>query len=201
MREDIRDIENIQSLSMVEILADILPQKVGSLLSINAMREDLSVSHKAIAHRVDILERFYYHFRIHPFVASRIRSLKKEPKLYLWDWSEINRNESARLENMVAAHLLKLCHFLYDVHGYRTNLYFLRDRDGREVDFLVTEQNMPWFAVEVKSESRDVSKNLLYFGKRLKIPYLYQVVESVGVDMRRGSVRIVSVDKFLASLI
>ena len=201
VREDIRDLENIRELSLLQVLVDILPGKVGSLLSLNSLREDLSVAHKTVAHWVDILERFYYHFRIYPFHHKKIRSLKKEPKLYLWDWSEVPDERGARLENIVASHLLKMCHFLNDVEGFKTDLHFLRDIEGREVDFLVTENGKPWFAVEVKSNSREVSKNLLYFGDRLDIPFLYHVVSEENVDIRKDKVRIISLDRFMVSLV
>lgn len=201
VKEDIRDMENIRELSLLQILVDILPGKVGSLLSLNSLREDLSVAHKTVSNWVDVLERFYYHFRIYPFHHKKIKSLKKEPKLYLWDWSEVPDNSGARLENIVASHLLKMCHFLNDVDGYKTDLHFLRDIEGREVDFLVTENGKPWFAVEVKSTSKEISKNLAYFGSRLEIPFLFQVVSEEDVDIRKDTVRIISLDRFLVSLV
>jgi len=200
VREDIRDVESIRSLSQLQLLVDSLPTRVGSLLSLNALREDLSVAHKTVSHWMDVLERFYYHFRIYPFGGSKIRSLKKNPKLYLWDWSEVPDDGGARLENLIASHLLKLCHYLQDVDGRKTELHFLRDNDGREVDFIVTESGKPWFAVEVKSSVSDVSRHLTYFGERLQIPRLYQVVAEQGVDQLRGKVRVISADKFLLSM-
>lgn len=201
VKEDIRDLENIRDLSALQILVDLLPTKVGSRLSLNSLREDLDVAHKTVAKWMDILERFYYHFRIYPFAHQRIRSLKKEPKLYLWDWSEMTGNDGAKLENVVASHLLKLCHFLNDVDGYKTELYFLRDIDGREVDFLVTDDGKPWFAVEVKSSASDISKTLSYFGSKLDIPFLYQVVDGRNVDIRKDRIRMLSMEKFLSSLV
>jgi predicted AAA+ superfamily ATPase len=200
VREDIRDVESIRSLSQLQLLVDSLPERVGSLLSINALREDLAVAHKTAAHWLDVLERFYYHFRIYPFGGSRIRSLKKNPKLYLWDWSEVPDEGGARLENLIASHLLKLCHYLQDVDGRKTELHFLRDNDGREVDFIITESAKPWFAVEVKSSASDQSGHLTYFGERLQIPWLYQVVGVPGVDQIRGNIRTISADKFLLSM-
>lgn len=201
VREDIRDLENIKDLSALQVLVDILPERTSSLLSVNSLREDLSVAHKTAAKWIDVLERFYYHFRIYPFSHKKIKSLKKEPKLYLWDWSEIGKNEGAKLENMVASHLLKLCHYMNDVDGYKTELHFLRDLEGREVDFLVTESGKPWFAVEVKSSFREISKNLGYFGDRMDIPFLYQVVSEKNIDLRKDKVRVMSMDKFLLSLV
>ena len=48
---------------------------------------------------------------------------------------------------MIASHLLKFVHFLEDYEGYKAELYFLRDVDKREVDFIVTIDQKPWFAV------------------------------------------------------
>lgn len=201
VREDIRDLENIRELSLLQVLVDILPERAGALFSLNSLREDLSVAHKTILRWIEILERFYYIFRIYPFYHSKIRSLKKEPKLYLWDWSEIQNNEGSLLENIVASHLLKLCHFMNDAYGYKTELFFLRDLEGREVDFIVTVNMKPWFAVEVKSSHKYVSKSLIYFKNKLQIPYLYQVVHEKNVDIKKDSIRIISMEKFLLSLI
>ena len=137
--EDVRDLEEIRAISRIQILADLLPERVGSPLSVNSLREDLDASHRAVSHWVDILDRLYYSFRIFPWAARRVRSLKRMPKLYLWDWSEVP-DEGARFENLVAVHLLKFCHFIEDREGYRVELRYLRDRDGREVDFLVTRR-------------------------------------------------------------
>ena len=200
-REDIQDMEAIRDIGNMKLLSDILPAKVGSRLSLNAIREDLGgVSHRAVTHWMDILEAFYYHFRIYPYSAKKIRSLKKEPKLYLWDWSEVE-DEANRFENLMASHLLKFVHFLTDHEGYRAELFYLRDVDQREVDFLVTIDGRPWFAVEVKLNDTALSPNLLYFRDRLSIPYIYQVVKKDKVDLLEKGGRIVSAGRFLAGLI
>lgn len=201
VKEDIRDLENIRDLSSLQIMIDILPDKVGSLLSLNSLREDLSVAHKTVSKWAEILENFYYHFRIYPFSHKKLKSLKKEPKLYLYDWSEINSNEAAKLENITASHLLKTCHYLNDTAGYKTELYFLRDIEGREVDFLVAESGKPWFAVEVKSSSKEISRNLAYFDDKLNIPFLYQITSERNIDFRKDKIRTMSIDKFLLGLV
>jgi len=199
-REDILDVQAIRDIGNMKLLSDILPSKVGSLLSTNVIREDLEVSFRAASHWIDVLEAFYYHFRLYPFTSKRIRSLKKEPKLYLWDWSEVE-DEAARFENLIASHLLKFVHFITDYEGYKAGLYFLRDVDKREVDFLVTIDNKPWFAVEAKLNETSLSPHLLYFKERLSIPYIYQVVKKTATDRLEKGIRIVSAGKFLAGLI
>lgn len=199
-REDIQDMALIRDLSNMKLLSDLLPNKVGSLLSINAIREDLEVSHRSVSSWLDVLESFHYHFRIYPFVGKTIRSIKKEPKLYLWDWSEVE-DESARFENLIASHLLKLVHFLHDYEGWKAGLYFLRNVDKKEVDFLVTVNEKPWFAVEVKRSDRTIAAPLYYFKEKLKIPYIYQVISVPGIDTLRNGARLISAGRFLSELV
>lgn len=200
-REDILDIEHIIDIGNMKLLGDLLPQRVASPLSLNSIREDLNVSHKAVTRWIAILESFYYCFRIFPYQREKIRALKKEPKLYLFDWSEVE-DEAARFENMIATHLMKFINFLYDYDGQKAELWYLKNVDKKEVDFFVTIAGKPWFAVEAKLSDTDISKNLLYYNERLKIPYSYQVIKKPGVDIFTSSkVRIISADKFLAALI
>jgi predicted AAA+ superfamily ATPase len=199
-REDINEIEQIRDLGSMKLLSDLLPDRVGSLLSINAMREDLEVSHRAVSRWLDVLEACYYHIRIQPYARRAVRSIRKEPKLYLWDWSEV-RDAGRRFENMIASHLLKLVHFLYDHDGYKAALHFLRNVDRKEVDFLVTVDNKPWFAVEAKASDKEASRSLLYYREKLSIPFAYQVITLPGVDLFTRGVRIVSAGRFLAGLI
>lgn len=200
VKEDIRDIESIRDISTLQTLVALLPEKVGSQFSLNSLREDLLVTHGTISHWMEVLERFYYHFRITAYCAKSINSLRKEKKMYLWDWSEVP-SVPARLENIVASHLLKLCHFLYDAHGFKAELHYLRDRDGHEVDFLIAVDKKPWIAVEVKNSDQKISKNLRYFGEKLNIPFKYQLIQTENVDFIQNDVRVMSVAKFLSALI
>jgi len=198
IREDIRDVEQIRDLSTLQVLVELLPDKIGSLLSLHSLQEDLQVAHKTVSLWIDVLERFYYLFRIHPFAGNTIKSLRKQPKMYLWDWSQV-KNKGARLENMVGSALLKLTHFLHDAEGYKAELYFLRDIEGREVDFFVAIDKKPWMAVEVKSAEGSLT-NLKYFDAKLNIPFKYQVIGESGMDFMKNGVRVISADKFLTGL-
>jgi len=200
-REDIRDVEVIRDLSLAQTLQTLLPGRVGSLLSLNSLREDLEVSHRAVTSWMNILETFYYLFRIRPFAVNHIRSLKKETKLYLWDWSEVE-DPGARFENMIASHLLKLAHFLRDVEGLRTEVCYLRDTGKREVDFLFLVDQKPWFAVEAKVNDTSIASSLLYFQKKANIPFVYQVIQKPGVYKSAGdNAFIVSAEYFLTTLV
>ncbi|MBI4768673.1 MAG: ATP-binding protein [Deltaproteobacteria bacterium] len=198
-REDVRELENIRDLSSMELLSDLLESRVASPLSLQSLREDLEVSHRAVSHWLEILERFYYCFKVPPFTHKAVRSLKKISKVYLWDWSAVP-DEGSRFENLVAGHLLKLKHVLEDQEGYRIGLHYLRDADKREVDFLISSDNKPWFALECKKSGRTVNPALTYFGDRLKIPFLYQLNLEGTEDFFNGRVRVMPAAKFLSTL-
>jgi predicted AAA+ superfamily ATPase len=103
-----------------------------------------------------------------------VRAVKKERKLYLWDWSGV-QDPGPRLENLVASQLLKYCHWVEDTQGHAMELRYLRDTDRREVDFVVFKDRKPQFAVECKSGERAASPALRYFAERTPIPRFYQV--------------------------
>ncbi len=169
-----RDLERVREISLIELLADTLPTRVGAPLSIKKLREDLEVAHDTAERWIGILENLYVCFRIAPLGAPRIRAVKKERKLYLWDWSAVP-DPGARLENMVASHLLKFCHHVEDTEGHRMELRFLRDTDGREVDFVVLRGGKPAFAIEAKTGEAGPSAAVRYFKQRTGIPRWYQV--------------------------
>ena len=139
-----------------------LPNLVGSPLSINSLREDLNVSHKAVSNWIEILERLYAIFRIPPFESNILRAVKKEQKHYHFDWTLV-KEQGYRFENMIAVHLLKWIFWQQDALGIDTELRYFRDIDGREVDFVVVQDGKPHICVECKTRDDLPSKHMLYF--------------------------------------
>ncbi len=149
MREDVAGLERVVDLGKLEALMLALPDRVGSPLSLEALRAHLQIAHKTIAAWVAIFERLYAIFRIAPFGAPSLRALHKMPKHYHMDWTAV-RNDAARFENLVACQLLKWVHFEQDVNGRDFDLRYFRDVHGREVDFVVTDGRKPFLLVECK---------------------------------------------------
>jgi predicted AAA+ superfamily ATPase len=174
LTDDLRDLEKITDIGKMGLLVDELPKKVGSILSVKSLREYLEVAHATSERWIQILERIYVCYRVAPLSGSKIRAVKKEKKLFLWDWSHVE-DKGNRFENMVASQLLKFCHFQEDTEGYKMELRFLRDVDKREIDFVVLKQGKPLFAVEVKTGEKNLSPHIGYFSSRLPIPKFYQV--------------------------
>ena len=174
IREDVASLERIQDLGHLELLMLRLPELVGSPLSVNALREDLQVSHRAVTSWLGALERLYAIFRLAPLGAPRIRAVRKEQKHYHLDWSLVPQ-DAARFENLVACHLLKWVHFEQDSVGRDLELRYFRDVDGREVDFVVTERGRPLRFIECKWSDADVDRGLRYLNERFPRVEAWQV--------------------------
>lgn len=174
-REELRDFSKIHEIGQVEILAELIKRQTGQLVNFAALARKIRASQDSIRRWISVLESLYYCFTVRPWTENVSRSILKDPKLYLWNWSEIV-DEGARNENFIASHLLKAVHWWNDIGFGDFGLYFLRTKDKREVDFLVTKDGKPWFLVEVKSSNRSsISRNLYYFHERLGTEQAFQV--------------------------
>lgn len=162
IHEDISSLELSQNLSQMELLLIRLPELVGSPLSVNALREDLNLSHKTVAKYLDIFERMYLIYRLPPFHSHKLRAVKKEKKHYHYNWAEV-RDKGARFENLIAGHLLKWIHFQQDYEGKNLEFCYFRDTDKREVDFIITDNKKPIQAIECKLKAKNISSHLKYF--------------------------------------
>ncbi len=174
VRDDIVNLEQVKEIGQIDLLASILPDRVGSVLSINNLREDLAVAFETADRWITILENLYFCFRIQPHGLPKLRAAKKEKKLYMWDWS-LCEDEAARFENLVASNLLKYCHQQEDREGDSLELRFIRDAQKREIDFVVLRNKKPLLAVECKCGEQALSRNIAYFAARTNIPQFYQV--------------------------
>ena len=196
--DDIRDLENVKEISLMELLAAELPHRVGSPLSVKKLKEVLQVAHETAERWLKIFERMYYCFRIPPYGPPTIRAVKKEQKLYLWDWSLVSE-PGPRFENFIACQLLKYCHYLTDTDGYKMELRFLRDTDKREIDFIVLQDDKPLFAVECKTGEKNANPAHFYFQERTPVPRFYQV-HMGSKDYLKNGVRVLPVEKFCSEL-
>lgn len=197
IQEDLAELENVLDLGIIENLVLRLPDLVGSPLSINALREDLQVSHQSVSRWIRMLENLYMIFRIYPFGAPKIRAVKKEAKHYHLDWTTI-ANPGARFENLVACHLLKWCYYQEDSEGVDMELRYFRDVDKREVDFVLVKDGIPIHFVECKRSKTDVDLALRYLKKRFSQVTATQIVLEGDLDvMTRENIRVCSAHHFL----
>lgn len=201
LREDLVALENVEELSLLERMAIALPDKVGSPLSLNSLREDLGVAHHTVARWMTMLENLFHVFRIYPFGAPTLRALKKEPKLYLFDHTLIE-DRGPRFENLVATQLLKWCHYQEDVLGLDTELRYFRDVDKREVDFVLVQKRKPIMFVEAKVSDRKVSPSLQYLRRAYPQVPAHQVLLDGDLDLKTNDdIRICNASALLQNLV
>jgi len=199
VREDLRDLTRVQLLSHVEELAELLVLRSGALLSYNSLREDLQVALESVRSWIAQLQRLCFVYLVRPFAGRIARALRREPKLYLWDWSEVT-DEAARFENLVASHLLKWCHFTQDWGHVPLDLYFVRDKEKREVDFLVTRERRPWLLIETKLAATTTPPALHWFAQRLGVRHKMLVVANLREPGTAGDVRVLDAPSLLSCL-
>ena len=175
IKEDIRDETKIQEIALIEILAELLKHQAAQSMEYASLAKKIGASIETVKRWIEVLKSFYYCFSLQPWSKNVTRSLIKEPKIYLLDWS-IVEEEGHRLENLMACHLLKAIHFWNDRGIGDYNLYYLRNKEKQEVDFVVVKNGSPWFLVEVKTSDTNLSPSLNYFKQQLDCPYAFQVV-------------------------
>ena len=174
--EDLRDLTKIQDFGQMEILAELLQSQSTKLTNYSSLANKINVSVDTVRRWIQVLKSFYYCFIIRPWTKNVTRSLIKEPKIFLWDWSLVE-DPGARVENFIASHLLKAIHYWTDYGFGEYGLYFLRDKEKREVDFLVTKNKKPWFIIDVKTaENKGLTKSLHYFQEITRATHAFQVV-------------------------
>ncbi len=157
------------------MLAILIKEQASQLLNYSSLAKKVGVTAQTVSRWVKILDRFYYCFTLKPWHKNVSRSLIKEPKIYLWDWSVI-QDEGAKIENFVALHLLKFVDFFNEQGLGRYDLFYLRNLEKQEVDFLITKDQQPYLMIESKASNKNISKSLLDFSDQLKPKYSFQSV-------------------------
>ncbi len=206
-REDLRDLTRVQEIDQLLALSHVLRSQAGALANYSNLAADVAVSVDTIRRWLTILESVYFSFRIRPWFRNVAKSLRKQPKIYPWDWSPV-ADEGARIECFMASHLLKAVHWWTDLGLGTFDLFYIRDTMQREVDFLVAKDGQPWIMIEVKKSAKEpISPALRHFAGQLAVPYAFQAVmemEPIVADcfagMRPGDVRRVPVRTLLSQL-
>ncbi|MBW2592754.1 MAG: ATP-binding protein [Deltaproteobacteria bacterium] len=201
VREDIRDFRNIRNIELIKLLVELLPERVGSPLSLNSLREDLQVAYATVREWIAVLQNLYICFQVPPYSRDIARSLRKEAKFYLFDWLPI-KNQGPLLENIVAVHLQKVCHFWTDFAYDKFELCYIRTKEKQEVDFCIVREGKPWMLVECKSQSTSVSNALRKFAVKFPFAMAFQV-STADVDriVPGSNIRILNIEKFLSMFI
>lgn len=176
LQEDIRDISAVQQLQTLELFVDALKDRASSLLVLSNLAGDLQISPNTAKQWLVLIEKLYLAFAIYPYTKNLPRSVQKPPKVYFYDNADVTHDEGARLENLVATHLLKRLQFLEDYYGYHCELRYVRDKEGREVDFITLINKKVDELIEVKLSDEEPSLSLKYYKEKLNPRRTVQLV-------------------------
>lgn len=173
--EDLRDLSRVQDLRGVRALAELLRARVSGEINHASLGRDLGVSIDTVKNWIELLQSVYFCYSVRPYFKNVANSIRKTPKIYLWDWSLV-ADKGARNENFVASHLLKSVDWWTDSGLGRFELGYIRDKQQHEVDFVVIKDGEPFMLIEAKSSLNDpLSLSLKAFAEKLNVKYAFQV--------------------------
>ncbi|MFH1954626.1 MAG: ATP-binding protein [Pseudomonadota bacterium] len=190
LREDVRDLEPVRDIQLLGIFLDLLRHRVGALTVVSNLAMDLEISPKTAKAWLETLERMYLVFSVRPFTKSLPRAVRKPPKVYFFDNGDVLGDEGARFENLVATSLLKRLHYLEDSQGYKYELRYIRDKEGREVDFAIVKEGELEELIEVKYSDDSIARSLSYYADRLNPKKATQIVAEIKRPYDRGKISV-----------
>lgn len=196
LREDVRDLESIRNIQLLSLFVDALRERVGSMITLSNIAEDLQISPKTAKSWLNVVEKMYLAFPIYPLVKNVPRAIQKPSKVYFYDNADVIESNGARLENLVATTLIKRLHFIEDYYGYRCSLHYLRDKEGREVDFVTLINNEVIDLIEVKTADSTISSSLKYYSQKLKPKRTVQVVGQLKKSFNQDQILVTSPIEF-----
>ena len=201
LKEDIRDLESIRHISLLDLFIHQLKTRVGSLIVMSNIAGEIQVSPKTIKNWLDVLERMYLIFAVSSYTKNLPRAVIKPPKVFFYDNGDVIGDEGAVFENLVATQLLKRLHFMEDRDGYRYELRYIRDKEGREVDFVLLKEGKIQELIEVKFSDDKISNHLQYYAEKLNPPKATQIVATLKHPYSSGKINVVDpVTYFLQNL-
>jgi predicted AAA+ superfamily ATPase len=199
IRTDILDFERIHDLRAMQLLLELLRNRVGSPVSAASLAQDVTCSPNTIKKYLEILESLFIVFRVTPLHHNIARSILKEPKIYFYDTGMVRGDDGPRFENMMAVCLLKHVNAIEDYRGRRAALHYLRTKEKKEVDFAIVEENQPIRIIETKLSDDRPSASLRYFHEKYGLEAV-QVVRHLGQERMAGKIAIRRALNFLREL-
>lgn len=199
LREDVRDLAQIQQLPLLDLLLKALSTRVGGMINYSNLASDLQIAPNTVKNWIGLIERMYVAFSIKPYTKNIMRAIQKPPKVYFYDNADVVGTSGDRLENLVATHLLKRLHFIEDYFGYRCSLHYIRDKDGREVDFVTIIDDVVTDLIEVKESNGSISSALKYYKKLLNPKRSTQLVSNLHRSFDQDDIRVTTPVEFFSS--
>lgn len=161
LERDVRTVTSVQDLGAFRRFMSLLATRHGQILNKTDLAAPLGMSVPGIGKWLDILETTAQIFVVQPFFENVGKRIIRAPKIFIADPglachllgidSEAELEKSPFLgsifEGLVAAEIIKS-----QVNsGKRRELYYFRDQQGLEVDFVVPEKNGAMHLIEARA--------------------------------------------------
>ena len=180
IREDIGALTRIVDREYIYDLYQLLPGMVGSPLSVSSLASHLKISPVTAKNYLRRLDDFYLAFSIRPYARNIKRSLLKAGKYYLYDWTRI-ADPGARFENYVACELTAKIQLWGDASGDDFQLFYIRNKQKQETDFLVVRNGQPWLLLESKLSDGLIDRHHFHAAEALDSTPFVQICRQPGI--------------------
>lgn len=194
LKEDIRDLESIKRIQDLSLFVDMLRRSGGQLIVLSNIAQKIQISPKTAKLWLEALNRMYVCFSVWPYTKQLSRAIQKPPKVYFFDNADLisETDEGPCFENLIATHLLKKIHYLEDSKGFQFELKYIRDKESREVDFIIVKENKVFALIEVKLSDDKISRSLQYYSEKLKPKHSLQIVAKLKQEYKKNNCRVLS---------
>ena len=177
---DLKQISNIANLSLFRKFFALLAGRIGQLVNLSSLANDVGVSVMTIENWISILEASYLVFRLQPHHNNFGKRYIKSSKIYFTDTGlacrllKISSAEALKQHYLIGGLFENL--IIMEIKKYLSNhknsasLYFFRDSNGNEVD-LIIDQGMNQIPIEIKSGgtfNSEFLKGINYWNKLTK---------------------------------
>ena len=134
----------------MRLFVQMLRERIGSPVSLASIARDLQISPTTLGRYLQILETLHIVFLVRPFHHNIARALLKEPKVYFYDTGLVIGDDGTRFENACATMLYAQIKLMREALGTETSLHYIRNKEGREIDFVICDSGAPLQFIESK---------------------------------------------------
>ncbi len=200
IRDDILEFSRIGEVRAMRLFVQMLRERIGSPVSLASIARDLQISPTTLGRYLQILETLHIIFLVRPFHHNIARALLKEPKVYFYDTGLVIGDDGTRFENACATMLYAQIKLMREALGTETSLHYIRNKEGREIDFVTCDSGAPLQFIESKWADPKIPKYLATIASRFPRAKATLLVRHLRQREQRGLISVEPAADWLANL-
>ncbi|MBW1806081.1 MAG: DUF4143 domain-containing protein, partial [Deltaproteobacteria bacterium] len=180
LERDLKEITRIHRKNAMRELVHTLAAWSGKFMDLSAIGSGLSIRRPTIESYINALETLYLVERVYPWTKTDYARVGKQSRLFMVDSGLMTsllswKMDQVRLDSDRSGKLIETFAFneimaQVDVGDGRYELFHYRDREKREIDFLIEREDNALLAIEIKAGSAIEKKDfnhMRWFQKNL----------------------------------